>query len=184
MTAAGRSMSEDVSARYARRDVPSERPWSQAARYGPPLGRLLLAIIFLVSGVAKIADFGGSLQYMVQHGMPLPQLLLIGAIIVEVAGGLSLLLGYQTRWGAVLLALFLIPVTLVFHAFWQYTGMEATTQMANFLKNVAIMGGLVYVASFGPGAIAADQRPRVRKRVRKSDPGRPAVPRAAAGLGI
>jgi putative oxidoreductase len=176
----GRPMSEDVSAGYVRRDVSSERTGHEAQRYGPPLGRLMLAIIFLVSGLAKIADFGGSLQYMVQHGMPLPELLLVGAIIVEIVGGLSLLLGYQTRWGAVLLALFLIPVTLVFHAFWQYTGMEATMQMANFLKNVAIMGGLVYVASFGPGAIALDEK----RRERVSEPGAPGVPRAAAGLGI
>ena len=81
----------------------------------PLIGRIMIAQIFLMSGFGKIFNFAGTQQYMAGYGMPLTALLLFGAIVFELAGGFSLLLGYKARWGAILLIVFLIPTTLIFH---------------------------------------------------------------------
>ncbi len=103
-------------------------------------GRVLVSVIFVLSGLSKIVDWNSNTQYMVSAGLPMIPLLLIAAIITEVAGGLSVLLGWKARWGALLLFLYLIPVTLIFHNFWAYSGIEMQTQLVNFLKNLSIMG--------------------------------------------
>jgi putative oxidoreductase len=95
---------------------------------------------------------------MATKGMPLIPLFLVGAIVCELVGGLSLLLGYRARLGALLLFLYLIPTTLVFHAFWQYEGMQHKMQLINFMKNLAIMGGLAVVMGFGSGLVSIDRR--------------------------
>jgi putative oxidoreductase len=127
--------------------------------YLPTLGRVLLAIIFLLSGIGKIADFGGTQQYMAQYGMPLTAVLLVGAILFEVGGGLSLLLGWKVRYGAFALILFLIPATLIFH-----TDFAERAQMINFLKNLAIMGGLLALAAAGPGPLSVGGREPATQR--------------------
>ena len=124
-------------------------------RLTPLLGRTLLSIIFLFAGLHKVTDPAGTQGYMTAHGMPSPGFFLVCTIIVELGGGLSVLLGYKARWGAATLALFLIPVTLIFH-----TKFDDPLQSAMFLKNLAIMGGLLMVASAGPGPISLDGRPR------------------------
>src|SRR4051812_33247284 len=115
-------------------------------RYLFVAGRTLVSIIFILSGINKVSDWAGNSQYMATQGMPLIPLFLSAAILIELAGGLSLLLGWFTGWSATLLFLYLIPTTLIFHNFWAYTGMEQQTQLVNFLKNLAIMGGLLLVA--------------------------------------
>lgn len=122
----------------------------------PLIGRILIAAIFVLSGVGKVTDFNATADMMAGKGFPLAWLFLTGAIAFELLGGLSLLLGYFTRWGAWLLILFLIPTTLLFHNFWSFTGGEAQMQMINFLKNLAILGGLGYVAAYGAGAFSLD----------------------------
>ena len=117
----------------------------------PLIGRILIAQIFLMSGFGKIFDFAGTQQYMAGYGMPLTALLLFGAIVFELAGGFSLLLGYKARWGAILLIVFLIPTTLIFH-----TALEERIQQIMFMKNAAIMGGLFVVAHFGSGPLSLD----------------------------
>jgi putative oxidoreductase len=102
---------------------------------------------------------------MESKGFPVVPLFQIGAIGVELAGGLSILLGFKARWGAVLLFLYLIPVSLVFHDFWAYTGMERNMQMAHFFKNVAIMGGMLLLTAFGPGGYSVDSRVEERQAV-------------------
>jgi len=94
---------------------------------------------------------------MADKGMPAVPVFLVGAILCEIGGGLSLLLGCKARLGALLLFLFLIPTTLVFHNFWDYQGAEQKMQMINFMKNLAIMGGLALVVGFGPGPISVDR---------------------------
>ena len=84
-------------------------------RYLPFIGRILIALIFILSASGKIADFGGTQAYMAQYGMPATGLLLVGAIALELFGGLSVLLGFRARWGAIALFVFLIPATLIFH---------------------------------------------------------------------
>lgn len=121
-------------------------------------GRILLGLIFVVSGLGKIPGWNETAQYMASKGMPLVPLFLVGAIVVEIVGGLSLWLGYKARWGALLLIVFLIPATLIFHNFWTLEGMDRQVQMIMFLKNLAIMGGLFLVIGLGPGGYSLDQR--------------------------
>lgn len=118
-----------------------------------PLGRLFLSAIFLSSGFGKIFKFAGTQQYMEAKGMPIAALFLVFAIILEITGGLSVLLGYKTKWGALALIIFLIPATLIFH-----NQLSDQMQMIMFMKNVAILGGLFMLVSFGAGPLSFDNR--------------------------
>ena len=123
-------------------------------RYTMLIGRILLGAIFLISGISKIADPQGTQQYMQAMGMTwATTLFYVGAIVIEVGGGLSLLLGYWTRAGALALMLFMIPTTLIFH-----TNFGDQNQMIHFLKNLAMFGGLFYVAAYGAGPLSLDAR--------------------------
>lgn len=119
-------------------------------------GRFGLGAIFLVSGLGKLASWTGTVAHAGSKGVP--AILLAGAVALEVVGGLSLLLGWKTRWGTIALLAFLVPVTLVFHGFWAYQGAEAQLQTIQFLKNVSIGGGLLVVLAAGPGALSVDER--------------------------
>lgn len=112
------------------------------------IGRLLLAVIFLASAFGKITNFDATLRYMEAHAMPLPPLFCAGAIALEALGAVTLVLGYLTRWGAAALIGFLVSVTWIFHI--------APDQRIALLKNLAIMGGLLQVMAFGPGALSLD----------------------------
>lgn len=112
------------------------------------VGRLFIAVIFLASAFGKVTNFDGTLQYMEAHGLPATTFLCVAAIAVEAAGAVSLILGYRTRWGAAALAVFLVAATLAFHA--------APDQRIQLLKNLAILGGLLNVAAFGPGPISLE----------------------------
>jgi putative oxidoreductase len=114
--------------------------------YLPLLARILLGLIFVMSGLTKITGFEATQQQMAAQGMPLTAFFLVGAIVVEILGGLSVILGLWARAGAAALFLFLIPATLIFH-----TDFSQQTQMIMFLKNLSIMGGLLLVMAFGSG---------------------------------
>lgn len=122
-------------------------------KFVPLIARTLIAAIFLMAGTEKVFDFSGTQQYMASKGMPLTALFLVGAILAELGGGLSVLLGLKARWGATALFLFLIPTTLIFH-----TEFSVQLQVIMFMKNLAIMGGLLMVAYFGPGPVSIDER--------------------------
>ena len=127
------------------------------------VGRVLLSAIFILSGLNKIVGFSHTTEYMAAHGVPMPALWLLPAILLELAGGVSLLVGYYTRLGAVLLLVFLVPVTLVMHDFWTIEDAAARRiDMIMFMKNVAIAGGLLYVVRFGAErfSIDATRQPR------------------------
>jgi putative oxidoreductase len=121
------------------------------------LGRILLSAIFIISGLSKIGNFGATHQVMLDHGVPMASIFLLGSILIEVGAGVSVLLGLKARWGAALLIVYLIPVTLIFHNFWAYQGAEHQMQLVNFLKNISIMGGLAQLVAMGPGPISIDQ---------------------------
>lgn len=110
-----------------------------------PLGRALLGALFLVSGINKIFAFSYVAGWMASTGLPLAGLLLAITIVIEVGGGLLLITGVQARWAALVIALFLIPVTFVFHAFWSADAAHFQDQLTNFLKNVSILGGMLVV---------------------------------------
>jgi putative oxidoreductase len=122
------------------------------------IGRILLSLIFLVSAAGKLANFNGTAGMMSAKGFPVASLFLVGALAFELLGGLSVLTGYKARLGAAALIIFLIPTTLIFHNFWAVQGMEQQMQAANFLKNVAIAGGLALLVAFGPGPLSIDKQ--------------------------
>ena len=123
-------------------------------------GRILLAAIFILSGCAKLFDYEGTYAHMQAAGIPYTGLLLVIAACVEILGGLSVATGTYARLGALALIGFLIPTTVVFHHFWTLDGPEKIGQMANFMKNVAIAGGLMQVVAYGAGRIAVDNKLR------------------------
>ncbi len=122
------------------------------------VGRIMLAAIFVLSGVMKLADFEGALGHMQSQGIPYAGALLMIAAIVEILGGLSIMTGFLTRLGAVARFLYLIPVTLLMHGFWNFAGPERIAQSAQFMKNVAIMGGLLVLMAHGAARHAIDRR--------------------------
>jgi putative oxidoreductase len=128
-----------------------------AKQYGPLAGRILITAIFLVSGFHKIVGFAALSGMMAKMGMPLPELLLIGAIVCEIGGGVMVLLGWNARWGALLLVIFTIPATLLFHDFWAVDAAQYQNQFNHFMKNLAILGGLAYVMAMGPGRYSLEK---------------------------
>jgi putative oxidoreductase len=108
--------------------------------------------------LSKIAGFAGTAAYIGSVGLPLPQLGAVIAVVVEVAGGLALILGYQTRLAALVLALFTLVAGALFHNFWAAAPEQLMVQQIMFFKNVAIAGGLLMMTAFGPGAWSLDAR--------------------------
>jgi putative oxidoreductase len=124
----------------------------------PLIGRILVSVIFLSSGLAKLAMFSTMTGYMVAKHVPLPAVALAIAAAVEILGGLAVLLGFQARIAGWVLFLYLIPTTVLFHSFWALSGAEQMDNQIHFFKNVAIMGGLLFLTAFGPGAYSIDNR--------------------------
>lgn len=122
------------------------------------LGRILLALMFIPAGVGKLTGFAGSVAYAASAGMPMPQVAVALGLLVELFGGLALLLGWHTRWAALALALFTLVASLVFHNFWALPADQATMQQLLFTKNLAVIGGLLGFAAFGAGALSVDGR--------------------------
>ena len=134
------------------------------------IGRWLLAAIFLVSGIAKLTDTPGTVAHMAAMNIPYPDILAVVAGCAEVLGALAIGFGFLTRVASAGLILYMIPTTLIFHAFWNYTGEQRLPQMVNFMKNLAIIGGLAVLMAQGPGRFSLDHRmrvARVRRRARR-----------------
>ena len=131
-------------------------------RYAPLVGRMLMALIFLQSAVGKITAFGATAGSMAAKGMPMTEVLLVGAIVIELAGAILLIVGLHTRWAALALIIFLIPATLYFHDYWTYPEKEIRNQRNHFMKNVTIIGALVFVMGVGAGPLSVDNRRRRR----------------------
>lgn len=130
------------------------------------IGRLLLAAIFLMSGIAKLTDVPGTVAHMTKVGIPYADTLALIAGTAEILGAASLILGLLTRIGALGLFVYMIPTTLLFHAFWNHEGAERMTQMVNFMKNLAIMGGLATLVGVGALLFSVDHR--IRRRHHRS----------------
>jgi putative oxidoreductase len=122
----------------------------------PVIGRILISIIFINAGVSKIAGHAMMTGYAAAKGLPAPGLAIWVAAVIEILGGLAILLGLQARIAAWVLFLYLIPTTLIFHNFWAFQGMERMNNQINFFKNLAIMGGFLFIATFGAGAYSVD----------------------------
>jgi putative oxidoreductase len=116
------------------------------------LARVGLGLIFLVSALGKLGGWSGTVAYAGAKGVP--PALLACAVVLELVGALSLLLGWKTRQGVVALLVFLVSATVVFHGFWAYQGADVRLQSIQFLKNLSIGGGLLAVFASGPGGIS------------------------------
>ncbi len=117
------------------------------------LGRVLIATIFILSGIGKIANPEATIGYIASAGLPFAPAALIAAALIEVGGGLALIAGFRTRFVALVLAGFSVIAALAFHAHF-----SDQNQFIHFLKNLAMAGGLLQVAAFGSGRIALDKR--------------------------
>jgi len=123
------------------------------------LGRLLFALIFLMSGLGHFSK--QTIGYAASQGVPLASIAVPLSGVIAVLGGLSILLGYRARIGAWLIVLFLVPVTLAMHKFWGITDpMMAQTQMVNFMKNLSMLGGALLISQFGAGPFSLDAKKR------------------------
>jgi putative oxidoreductase len=122
------------------------------------VGRILLGLIFVLSGFAKIGGFAGTAAYIGSKGLPLPQVLAVLTIVVELGGGLALMAGLYTRQAVVALAGFSLLAAFVFHDFWAAPEADRMAQQINFMKNLAIAGGMLVLAAFGPGRLSLDAR--------------------------
>jgi len=121
--------------------------------YLPAVGRVLLALMFVISGIGKLAAPDATQGFIASVGLPVPMISYLLAILIEVGGGLLLILGYQTRSASFALAAFTLVTALVFHS-----DFADQNQMIHFLKNISITGGLLQVAAFGAGNWSLDNR--------------------------
>ncbi len=120
--------------------------------WGPLVGRVMVSTIFLMSGLMKIGNFVGTSGYMAKMGVPMSDIALAVTIIVEVGGAAMIIVGWNARLGAAALFLWMVPVSLMFHAFWAVPQAQMQTQMAMFMKNLAMMGAMLMIMAFGSGA--------------------------------
>lgn len=131
------------------------------------VGRVCFATVFIVAGVYKIVFFEKILGLLQQAHVPHAEWLLLVALVFELLGGILVLLGWYTRFGAFLLFVFIIPETYVFHSFWDMTGPEMVNHVQHVLKNLALLGGTLYLMAFGAGFFSVDGAIRKKFHCRK-----------------
>ena len=122
------------------------------------VGRILIAYLFIPAGFGKLMGFAGTVGYVASSGLPLPQVGAAVAILVELGVGIAFLLGYKTRLAAIVLAVFTVLAAVFFHKYWAVPEAMKMMQQINFNKNIAIAGGLLGFAAFGPGRLSVDKR--------------------------
>ena len=122
------------------------------------IGRVLLALMFVGAGISKIGGFDGTVGFIASKGLPLPSLLAVATIVLEVLGGLALIVGWQTRWAALALALFTLAASVIFHNFWALPADQQMVQQLMFMKNLSVAGGMLVLAACGAGALSLDAR--------------------------
>jgi putative oxidoreductase len=120
------------------------------------VGRIFLAVIFILSGFGKITGYDGTAHYMATK-LPMVGVLLPLTILTELGGGLALAAGFKARWVALLLGAFTVLAAIVFHDFWAADAASQMNQQINFMKNIAICGGMLMVFAFGPGRYSVDK---------------------------
>ena len=121
------------------------------------VGRVGLAAIFLWSGYGKLVHMDGSVGYMKAYGLPAAELLIWPALVVELVAGAMLAVGFKARWAALALALFTVPAMFIFHAYWSVPADQVLNQQIHFMKNLAIIGGLLSVFAHASGRLGLDR---------------------------
>jgi putative oxidoreductase len=135
------------------------------------LARVMLCTIFFLAAVGnKIPHFNDVAKVMASVGIPAPQLMLVGAIVFLIAGSVSVIIGFRARLGATLLLTFLVLASYYFHPFWKFDGQAQQDPMIHFMKNLSIMGAMLFVMANGSGPMSVDSllhkriKPSVEKR--------------------
>jgi putative oxidoreductase len=122
------------------------------------IGRLLLALMFLLAGLSKLGGLEGTAGYIASKGLPMAQVLAIATVALELVAAVMLIVGWQTRWAALALAAFTLLATVLFHNYWAMPADQQMMQELMFMKNLAITGGLLALFAFGPGSLSLDAR--------------------------
>ena len=122
------------------------------------IGRVLLALMFLLAGLSKFGGLEGTAGYIASKGLPMAQVLAIATAALEVVAAAMLIVGWQARWAALALAAFTILANLLFHNYWTLPADRQMVDQLMFMKNLAITGGLLAVFAFGPGPLSLDGR--------------------------
>ncbi|MBS0448517.1 MAG: DoxX family protein [Proteobacteria bacterium] len=131
------------------------------ANLQPPLalvGRVLLALMFVLAGLSKLTGFGGTVGYIASQGLPVPSLLTAASIVLELGGGIALMLGWQARGVALAMGLFTLVVSFIFHPFWAVPAEQHMVVQLLFMKNISVAGGMFLVAALGAGPLSLDAR--------------------------
>jgi putative oxidoreductase len=121
------------------------------------LGRIGLALLFIWSGYTKLAYMAANLAYMKAYGMPAAEVLIWPAALFELIAGAMLALGWKARWAALALAAYTVIATLIFHAYWNVPADQVLDQQTHFMKNAAIVGGLLFVFAHGPARFSIER---------------------------
>jgi putative oxidoreductase len=124
-------------------------------------GRLLLAMLFLPAGIGKITGFAGTVGYISSVGLFMPRVVAALALVIEISGGVALIAGYGTRVAAIVLAVFTLVASVIFHPYWSLPAAEQMIPHLLFFKNIAVAGGLLTLATWGAGAWSLDARRRI-----------------------
>ena len=127
-------------------------------KFGPLLGRILIAYLFIPAGISKITGFGGTVGYITSKGLPLPEVGAVIAIIVETLVALAFLVGFKGSYAALVLAAFTLGASVFFHNYWARPEAQVMMQQLMFTKNLAVIGGLLAFAAFGTGPFSVDNR--------------------------
>ena len=122
------------------------------------VGRVLLALMFVLSGVGKLGDIAGTAGYIASGGLPMASALAVIVGLLELLGGLAIVVGFQARWAALALGLFTLAASLLFHKFWAAPADQAFVQQLLFMKNLSVAGGMFLVAALGTGPLSIDAR--------------------------
>ncbi len=115
------------------------------------LGRVLLALMFILSGFDKLIHVEGNTAYMASGGLPALSALTVAVGLVELIGGLAVATGFQARWAALALALFTLVASFIYHRYWSLPADQQMVPQLLFMKNMAVAGGMFLVAALGPG---------------------------------
>lgn len=122
------------------------------------IARLLLAALFLPAGIAKLTGFEGTVGYITSVGLPAPTLAAAAALVLEIVGGIALIVGLGARFAALALAFFTVLASFIFHAYWSAPADQVFVTQLLFYKNIAVAGGLMALVAFGAGAWSLDAR--------------------------
>ena len=124
------------------------------------IGRVLLALMFIMAGYGKLSNISGTAGYIASGGLPMASVLAVVVGLLELLGGIAIAIGigWQTRWAALALGLFTLVASLLFHKFWAVAPDQAYMQQLLFLKNLSVAGGLFIVAALGAGPVSLDAR--------------------------